>query len=586
MADTRFRGNVSEKSIDSQGREVLEKVFRSKELLGDHQVIGLLKKSLSDSRVVDTVYEYYKKRLELIREKSNKFKRGLLQKYSFATLSTPEIIEKSKKYAKKYNLSEGEINMFINMVLNDPMNPNQNMYNVPATPMSRTLGYSADAVMGDKLQLGEHDFPAFKEIMALHDDSEQMHRQLVLQSLLYKDCGADAMNGTFDKNKHNAFNYVHPVVAALFLPKVPYVDERMLIASIPGIVKNKSESKPIITQPDFELYWDLITDPNATVCVTDNTKTVEDLRNRSRLQVKLWESVMNLRQGKYYVDNLPKFINCIKDCSSSIFDAPDLVYSSDEGTILRRILNAFSFRPTIVSISTLVNSGTNLVSTISVSPANYTQITSVPMVNLRLPHHNLPASTLTQVSLSSALNQPQWFIEGKVLVPKSQTIIFSRNVIFFYIDRRYKAINYTLLNRPYIFSGLPQTLTGLDSINETYVEAPIDDMTVGNETFDLRSVVFCEVNTIDAKNNTKVITGCTTGIVLRPTPENGLTSNEYFLYDPQGAGFLHKLPDGTVTSIAPISGLHDVGLGPGVEKAFLPLVHYRGSIFMYVKRLN
>jgi hypothetical protein len=205
------------------------------------------------------------------------------------------------------------------------------------------------------------------------------------------------------------------------------------------------------------------------------------------------------------------------------------------------------------------------------------------MVNLRLPHHaGMYAGGVPRISLKNALNQPQWFIEGKVLVPKTQTIIHSANVIFFYVDRRFKAVNYSLMNRPYMFTGLPQTLTGLDSINETAVEFEYG-MQIGNDHFDLRSVLFCEVNTIDPKVGTKVITGCSAGFIVKPTPENGIMSDEFYMYDPQGAGFLHKLPDGTISEFAPIVGLREVGFGPGPERAFLPLSQLRGTVFMYVK---
>lgn len=586
MADTRLRGNVSERSIDSHGKEVLEKIFKSKELLLDQQVLSQLKKSLSDSKLVDVVFDYYKKRLEVVKAKANKFKMALTRKYAMSNLSTRQLLEKAKKYTKKYDLTEGEFQMFMNMLFSDPTNQYHSMFNIPSTPMSRTLGYSFDAVMGDKLVIGEHDMPHFEKIMQFEKVTRQLHTQLILQTLMYKDCGPDALNGSFDKIKNNAFKHVHPIIAALFLPKVPYLDEHLLIASIANIVKCKNEGKPIMTLHEYELYWDLITDPNQSVCVTDNSKTMEDLSKRVELQSRLWESVMNLRLGRYYEDDIAGFLTAVESCQSSMFDAPDLVYSHDEGTILRRILNAFSLRPTVVSIASL--QGLPMaVTTLNFAPTNYTQITTVPMINLRLPRAFGAAPSpspvaINSVSLSDAMNQPQWFIEGKTLVPKSQTIVHSRDVLFFYIDRRFKAFNYASLNQPYKFTGLPPTLSGLDSINETRVSFNTN-LRVGDDDFDLRSVVFVEITTIGDKG-TKVITGCSTGIVIPADPANGITVEEFFQYDPRGAAFTHVLADGQQVNYAPIAALRRTGLGTADERAFYPLAERRGSIFMYVKR--
>lgn len=582
MADTRLRGNVSEKSIDSHGKDALEKIFKSREILLDQQVISQLKKTLSDSKLVDVVFDFYKKRLEQIKEKSNKFKQALLRKYSLRGLSTRELIEKAKKYTKKYDLTEGEFQMFVNLLLNEPTQQYQSMFNIPSTPMSRTLGYSADAVMGDKLVIGENDFPHFKTIMDLEKTTKQLHNQLVLQTLTYSDCGPDALNGKFNKSRDNPFKYVHPIIAAMFLPKVPYLDEHMLLASIPNIIKCKNEGKPIITINEYELYWDMITDPNQSVCVTDNSKTMEDLKNRSVLQTKLWESVMNLRMGKYYADDMSGFLSAIETCQNSIFDAPDLVYTHDEGTVLRRILNAFSLRPTVVSISSI--SGLPMaVSTLSLSPAQFSQVTTVPMINLRLPR-TIGSSqvSLATVSLTDSLSQSQWFIEGKTLVPKAQTIVHSRDVLFFYVDRRFKSYNYASYNKPYVFTGLPPTMSGLDSINETRVQFS-QSVRVGEQDFDLRSVVFAEVTNL-GKNGGKLITGCTAGVVMYPDPAKGISTEEYVLYDPKSSGSLKMGADRTPYQTEPMSAIRKLGMGASDDSAFYPMAEKQGTVFMYVKR--
>jgi hypothetical protein len=581
MSDTRSREHVSEKAIDARGKEILEKIFKSRDLLLDQQVLSQLKKALPEAKIVDAVFDYYKMRLEKIKAKVNKFKQALLRKYALANLSTRQLIEKAKKYTRKYDLSAGEFQMFINLLLNEPSEqPNQ--YNIPSTPMSRTLGYNIDAAMGDKLVLTEEDIPHFKNIMEIDRVTKQLHTQLTLQTLMYEDCDLLALDGKFDPSKHNAFKHVHPIIAALFLPKVSYLDEHMLLASIANIIKSKKDGKPISTLYEYELYWDLITDPNQS-CVSDDRKTMEDLERRVELQSRLWDSVMNLRLGKYYDDDSAAFLAAVEKCKNSIFDAPDLVYAHDEGTIFRRILNVFSIRPTVVSIAS-INPNPVVLTTLSLSPATYSQITTVPMVNLRLPRPIVGSQNLvSSIKLAESLNQQQWFIDGKTLVPKTQSIIYSRDVMFFHVDRRYKSFNYTFVHRPHVFTGLPPSLSGLDTINDMPVEFEYG-LDIGHESFDLRSVVFVEITSVKSGAETsRIITGCSAGIVQLPNAERGIITPSFLQYDPQGAAFQHRV-EGEYVSYSPVAVLKQQPRSDVPERAFHTLAQRRGTIFMYVKR--
>jgi len=206
------------------------------------------------------------------------------------------------------------------------------------------------------------------------------------------------------------------------------------------------------------------------------------------------------------------------------------------------------------------------------------------MVNLRLPRQlgNVDAvvgfNKNQNLSLTDALTQPQWFIEGKVLIPKTQMIVHSRDVIFFYIDRRYKAFNYTSINKPFMFAGFLPSLSGLDSVNNTPITF-MENITVGQDSFDLRSVIFTETTDLQDKGGV-VITGCTAGIVLLDTSTGG---KSYVQYDPQGAGFQHETVDGNYVSYEPVS---ELSLTNNMKqmRVFQTLAETRGTIFMYAKR--
>lgn len=580
MSDTRGRDFTSS-SKDVRGKEVLEELYKKPEILYDHQVISELKKKLSDNKIVEAAFDYYKKRFEIVKAKAQKFKAALLNKYATVGLSVAQLIEKAKKYKKRYDLTDGEFHMFINLIVSDRSYPYPNLYNIPSTPMSRALGYSIDAVMGDKLSFSEAEAGDLQAILTKCAEYKQLHSQLVMQSLMYRDCAPEALTGEFDRKKNLAFNFVHPVIAALFLPKIRYLEEHIILASIANIVKTKSEGKPISTLPEYELYWDMITDPNQTACVAEGHKAISDLKQRTILQTRLWESVMYLRQGKYYMDDLGKFMSAIENCQNSIFDAPDLTYIRDEGTILRRILNAFSLRPTVVSVAPLFGSPTTAFPMHS-APLSYTQVTTIPMINMRLPM-NITGGT-TQVALREALNQPQWFIEGKTLVPKTQTIVYSRDVLFFYANRRFKSMNFMSLNQPYAFNALPQTLSGIESINKATIQFE-PEMIVGDDTFILRSVVVVESARTDTGK--EFITGCNALISIPINPTNGIYQDTHIIYDPQLAGSLVPDQSGVYGPLPPITYVemapNPFSTDPHVE-SFTERAQTRGTIFMYAKR--
>ena len=121
----------------------------------------------------------------------------------------------------------------------------------------------------------------------------------------------------------------------------------MLRSNIAYIVKTRYTKQPILTMTDYQLFYDLISDPTDVVCSADSA--VKDLFNRAQLQSHLWNSVVSLRNGRYYDCNTTNFKLAIDNCRRSVNDNPDLMYEDDEGTVLQRLLGAFSIRPTIVS---------------------------------------------------------------------------------------------------------------------------------------------------------------------------------------------------------------------------------------------
>jgi hypothetical protein len=572
-----FKGRHGKDAITKE----LASLFRSG--ANDYTALQKLRYKYKDSDMIDAIFDAYKERQEHILKKVRKFKQLIYDRYAPLGLSFEEMLKKAKKYQKKYKLTDDEFHYFVTLSLSDKGSMSQ--YHFPNTALAKTLGYDAILATSDKLRVKDAELSMVQEILRLYGETKSLHAQVVLQSLTYRDCAPEALVGKYDPARHNPYSYIHPIVAALFLPRVRLLDEHMLIANLGYIVQSKHEGRPVMTKPDFEVYWDLITDPNEHACARpEDDSPIKDLRNRFLLQTKLWESVLNFRQGKYYSDTPNDFLMAIENCKSNIYDSPDLTYVKDEGTIMRRLLAAFAIRPTIVTTTRLYNilgESFGLATPANpLSASGISQITTVPMVTLRLPLDIGIGRQQTPVNLKESLSQPQWFVENKMIVPKSQAIMHSRDVLFFYVGRRYKQINIAKMSTPYNFTHLPMTVAGFEKMNDrpVYYEK---ELRILNEKYTLRSVVLVE----RSRANKNLIVGSSAIVVIPRNIRQGRFKEDFLLYDPQGSSEQFRRPDGSYKSTSPITYIPDEPryvTGDNVE-SFWECASTRGTIFMYQK---
>lgn len=530
----------------------------------DYTVLAQLKgKYQNNQDLVDAIFDGYKERLEFIQKKANKFKQLMYERYNRYNLTFPQLLKKARKYKKRYELSDDEFQVFLNNALSDKSM--SGAVTLPHTAMAKTLGYGATIATTDKLNVKDNEFDILQDILKINAETRPLHANIILQSLTYTPHALQALVGSYKRDSQNAYSYVHPIVAAMFLPKVDYLDEHMLIASISDIVKLKHEGKPILTKPNYELFYDLITDPNDTVC--DMSSPLNDLRNRIVLQCRLWDAVMNLRQGKYYNDKLVEFLVAIENCRNNVYDVPDLTYVKDEGAILRRLLSAFSLRPTVVNTVPIYGVISN---NPHINPAAVTQVTTIPMVSLRLPLDIYRNDYMSGISLQNALLQAHWFVENKMLVPKSQSIMHSRDVLFFYVGRRFQVVNVAKHTAPYNFSALPMTVSGIEHLNSTPVECSLP-IEINDEHFALRSVVVVDTTEVNQKT---LITGCST---FTYTDATASATQRVYHYDPVSA--LNVTLNDKTQTMNYQNPITEVPL----DKTLESVISTRGTIFLYQK---
>jgi hypothetical protein len=544
-----------------------------------------LREKYGDEELLDQIQDTFIERSREVRKRAKKFARLITERYSNQNYPLHILLKKALKYKKKYNLSDGEFEEFrrvYEQALTGREEPQHVSLSVPFTNMSRALGQGMiDADDGMKFE--DKDYDTLQQVMRLYNETRATHAQVVLQSMTYTDLAQQALAGDYQRERHNPHCHVHPVIAAMFLPKIALFETHMLQANIAYIVKQRYQKQPILTSTDYELFYDLISDPTDVVCSSDSA--VKDLFNRAQLQSHLWNSVVSLRNGRYYDCNTTNFKLAIDNCRRSVNDNPDLMYEDDEGTVLQRLLGAFSIRPTIVATSPLYNVlSNNPMTSQHVMP----RVTSMPYVTLKLPVMMQSPEYQGQVHLHDALNMSQWYVEEGNVVPRNQNIIYSRNVLIFYVPRRAHTLNIgRLVGGPQAhFNRLPRTVAGFDRLNDTQVDFSMQEsLHNGDHVYDLKSVVVVEVNQAIAGpqgQGSQLITGCSA--CIRRDANDPYEADRIYWYNPRAAAIGNMPPmepptGNQVWSNNPITYISEEG---GVDQEdFYTKASRRGTIFIY-----
>jgi hypothetical protein len=530
--------------IDKEVRSLMKK--NADKPRATYSILEELKSKFKDEEIVDSIMKKYNEKMKKVKKLAEKIKERLVAKYPNMTMK--DYIEKIAGYKKKYDFDDSEASAIINLIFLSKSNiSNTEVFDVNYNEMPKALGFvPASYNLSGKLHVKKDEVEQLQMINTIASATKELHDQVTLQSLIYKDCEDVAIQTQgFDKSKINVFSFIHPVVAALFIPKFELLDQHMLLAGIAKIVAYKTVGQELQTQPEYELYWDIATDPAETACV-NKTKPFTDLVNRCNVQTKLWEAVLNLRQGKYYTNDLSSFIMAIDNCKASVFDAADLAYVKDEGTIMRKLLAAFSIRPTIV-ITMPVYGITPLTS--HISSASTSHITTLPMITVRIP--TTIGQNAETINLErQALSQQQLYIHHRQLTVKQQQILYSRELLIFYVHRRYQSFNTARLTDPYRITYLPVTMNQYERLHDVNVEITIDDLEIpeksnnNKQKFNLRSVITvqtrninegkdCEETNCDNINSAKIIVSC--AALIRKYPKDDMQYDEEnfgWKYDP------------------------------------------------------
>lgn len=556
--------NRNEKKNSSSINDEVQKLLRKNGKISSSDFIKL-KEKYGDDDLVDSIQDIYAEKYTHITKKAKKFAELIRQKYGNSQTPFHILLEKAIKYKVKYGLTDDEFAEFQRIYEQVLVGNKSTDIIRPKTNIMKVLGGITFDYNGFKNKLNDDDYKYLQEILKLHATTKPLHAQVLLQSMQYTDCAVESLTGVYNRDLNRIGDHVHPVIAALFLPKFRIVDEFFLWSNICGIVKSRYNNEPLHSRPDYELFHALTTDPNDIVC--DNRSPILDLLNRSQLQSQLWNSVLHLRNGQYYNASFKDFISSVDLCRLNKQDTPDLLYGRFDGIIIKRLLSAFSFRPTIVATTPL------LLTSVSLNPYllnNKPLVTAVPMINMRLPPKLLNSNN-TVIQLQDAVEQTQFFLENGQIVPRNTSLIWSRGILIFYVDRRANTITYNEQLTRINMNILPASLSvsgGFERINKSKVIVNTA-LQFNNEDYELRSVVISETNQNNIINNNDLIIGSST---LIRDPPDGITtfSAAYYYYDPYAPNKQNNSPITSINYTDPIN-----------ELSFIHMAQEVGIVFIY-----
>jgi len=556
--------------------------------LPSQNVAMLLKAENRDENEINAFIEKYNESRNKIKKLIRKFAEKIEAKYG--VLDMPELIRKGLKFATKHNFNDAEREAFKTFVVKGDMDHiNFPFQEMEYTEMSKFLGFSTSP--GLMLDIKPTDQENLHEIARLYELNKPLHIAIKTNISHYYDCAAESITGKYDTKRHNVSVFIHPLIAAMFIPKIEPLDKRMLYTNIGRMVTQRagpylrkySAIQMGDTQDelkaDFELSYDIARDPNSLNYFSEESP-MSNLLKRYKIQIELYRNVLKLREGKFYSNNefgvddpITGLTNVLASYDWTYFDSPELYHIQDEGTMLRKLLAVFSLRPTYTQVSPFMQTYGMGYSNFGVSRLSFI---NTPIINIRLPANlHGTSGAMAPVRLESALTQHTHFVENKMIVPKNMSVIYSKDLLFFYANRRYQSVNFTNVDMSFRYLSLPGTLTNITSVNSTLLYFA-DVMSIApNNRFSL-----CSVIVMNKSSEHQFAThGCAALLVVPKDENKGRMRTTYLYYNPSMANVKYYIQNNFV-NFDPVTWIPHESNNPS-EMNFLQLAQKNGTLFIY-----
>jgi hypothetical protein len=523
------RRTTKQSNSKNLNAEVQALLRKSKGKLTQNDLNQLTKK-YSNRDLAQKIQNMFIQKYQKISKRANKFAQIIAAKYAASPMPYHLKLEKALKYKQQYNLSDDEFALFRRIFELELNGDGKDSVFKPRTNMAKVLGAptsSWDA--NQEFNVTDKEYKHLQEVLKIEAESRHLHKNVFVQSMTYTDCDMKVTaNSVFRPElKHKLTSHIHPVIVALFWPKFDSIETRFLHSNIAGLIKSRYEKKPIGSKSNYELLYDLRVDPNDIVC--DDSSPMLDVCNRAKLQVALWNNVLNLRNGLVFSNSGVDLTNAVDMCRMNKNDTPDIMFGRHDATVLKRLVSAFSYRPTIVkSLPHATNTSYFSSYNVSVRPT----INSISMINMRLPFD--PANTPNLSVQKATHEQHQFFMlhNGKFESRRTQ-LFYSKEICMFYIDRRTTHIKLKDY-KPFSLNNLPHAMIGLQKVSIHPIDYD-ETINIQQRQYNLKSVL-CVNTTNKLTNNSKTTHVLGTSAIVN----DGTT---WVRYDPLS---MHKATAGKV----------------------------------------
>ena len=185
--------------------------------LPTQQVESILSQHVRDHKELDALVTSYRAQLGKVHKVASKFSEKVIQRYNH--LDTPELLKKGIKFAAKHQLTDAEVEAFKRIVLKGDVNSQYLPFQeLNYTEMARFLGFNSQH--GQTITVRPPDHASLNEIARLYELSKQLHAAVRNNYVSYRSCAPDVITASFEKDKHNINLFIHPLLIALFMPKV------------------------------------------------------------------------------------------------------------------------------------------------------------------------------------------------------------------------------------------------------------------------------------------------------------------------------------------------------------------------------
>ena len=247
---------ICQEDIKRSSSRAGSSVLRSPKIKAGDQVdtaLLQLRNRYGDEEVADRVREAFIQRHSMVVRGAKKFAQAIRTKYASSNIPYHQLLMKAQLHARKHGLSQAEFAEFQRMYEQELAGTSRaNEVVLPLTTMIKVLGNLSGDGRSSGVSISENDYRNLQEILKLHEASKQLHSQVVIQNLGYSDTQFTTVvtQGKLSKARHNPGEHVHPVVAALFGPSIPVVQNHFLYSNLSGIIKNLYNRQPLKTRPD------------------------------------------------------------------------------------------------------------------------------------------------------------------------------------------------------------------------------------------------------------------------------------------------------------------------------------------------